>query len=88
LPSAIYLTAHAAGIPHGTFSVDERNVMPESATPHQSATAAPPSPRPSRNGSAPPLSTEMGRERPQRAAMLPMALTRLRTMMRRLIRRP
>ncbi len=60
--------------------------MPEPATPHQSATAAPP--RPSRNGSAPPLPTEMGRERPQPSARLPMAVTRLRRTMRRLLRRP
>jgi hypothetical protein len=61
--------------------------MPEPATPHQSATAAPP-PRPSRNGSAPPLSAEMSRERPRRSAMVPMAVARLRRMMRRLVRRP
>jgi hypothetical protein len=60
--------------------------MPEPATPRQSATAAPP--RPSRNGSAPPLPAEKGGGRPQRSARLPMAVTRLRTMMRRLFRRP
>ena len=60
--------------------------MPEPATPHQSATAAPP--RPSRNGSAPPLPAQMGRERPQRSARLSMAVTRLRRMMRRFVRRP
>jgi hypothetical protein len=60
--------------------------MPEPATPHQSATAAPP--RPSRNGSAPPLPAEMRRGRPQWSARLPMAVTRLRRMMRRFLRRP
>ena len=60
--------------------------MPEPATPPQSPTAAPP--RPSRNGSAPPLPTQMRSERPQRSARLQMAVTRLRTMMRRLLRRP
>ena len=60
--------------------------MPEPATPLQSAAAAPL--RPSRNGSAPPLPAQMLRERPQRSARLPVAVTRLRTMMRRLLRRP
>ncbi|HEV2371025.1 MAG TPA: hypothetical protein VGS19_02550 [Streptosporangiaceae bacterium] len=60
--------------------------MPEPATPLHGATAAPL--RPSRNGSAPPLPTEMRRERPQRSAWLPMAVTRLRRTMRRLLRRP
>ena len=60
--------------------------MPEPATPHQSPTAAPP--RPSRNGSAPPPPAQMPRERPQRTARLPMAVTRLRTITRRLLRRP
>jgi hypothetical protein len=60
--------------------------MPEPATPRQSATAAPP--RPSRNGSAPPLPGEMGRERPQRSARLSMAVARLRSVIRRVVRRP
>ncbi len=61
--------------------------MPEPATPRQSAAATRPL-RPSPNGTAPPLPAQTMRARQQRPARLRMAITQLRGIMRRTVRRP
>lgn len=58
--------------------------MPELHAPHQSVTAT--RPRLSGNGSAPPLPAEIAH--PQRPARPRMAITRLRGVIRRIVRRP
>jgi hypothetical protein len=60
--------------------------MPDSATPDQSATVT--RPRQSPNGIAPPLPGETTRTRQPPPGRLRMALTQLREMMRRTVRRP
>jgi hypothetical protein len=58
--------------------------MPETPIPHHGATAT--RPRLSGNGSAPPLPAQLAH--PQRPARLRMAITRVRGMIRRIVRRP
>ena len=60
--------------------------MPAPATPRHSATVT--RPRLSRNGSAPPLPAEITPVRPQPPDRFRTALTQLRTMIRRIARRP